>query len=204
MPQIFHFTDIDNLESILDSGALSCHRDTATSVDVGNRSIKDNRRLIDVSCGKGGKVCDYVPFYFAPCSPMLSSIIHGNVEGVSSDQRRLVYLVSSTDAAYEAGLDCVFTDGNAAVYLTEFDDDPANLKTLVDWSVMKLTYWNNTDEDPDRRRRRMAEFLIHESVPLELITEIGVINAEVQAATGEIVKGAGLVIPVERRKGWYF
>ena len=89
---------------------------------------------------------------------MLSSIIHDRVEGVSSDQRRLVYFASSTELAYGAGLDCVFTDGNAAVHITEFDDDPANLQTLVDWPVMELTYWHNTDEDPDRRRRRMAEF----------------------------------------------
>ena len=93
MPAIFHFTDIGNVESILDSGALKCHRDATTVVDVGNRSIKGNRSTIEVDCGMGGKVCDYVPFYFAPCSPMLSSIIHGNVEGVSPDQRRLVYFV---------------------------------------------------------------------------------------------------------------
>ena len=50
----------------------------------------------------------------------------------------------------------------------------------------------------------MAEFLVHESVPLELFAEIGVINPEVQAATDEIVGGAGLAIPVKRRSDWYF
>jgi hypothetical protein len=42
---------------------------------------------------------------------MLFSIKPGNVLGVSSDQRGIVYLVSSTEAAYAAGLRCVFTDG---------------------------------------------------------------------------------------------
>jgi hypothetical protein len=156
MPPIYHFTDFDNLESILEARALQCHRDAPTAVDVGNQSIKGNRQLIDVDCGLGDKVCDYVPFYFATRSPMLFSIKSGNVEGVSPNQRRLLYFVSSTEAAYDAGLDCVFTDGNAAMSITEFDDDPANLATLVDWEVMELTYWANTDEDPDRRRRRMA------------------------------------------------
>ena len=55
MPEIFHFTDVGNVESILESGALKCHRDAPTAVDVGNQSIKDNRRSIEVDCGKGGE-----------------------------------------------------------------------------------------------------------------------------------------------------
>lgn len=204
MPSIFHFTDIDNLGAILDAGALRCHRDAPTVVDVGNQSIKGNRRMIEVACGRGGKVCDYVPFYFATRSPMLYSIMCGNVEGVSSDQSRLLYFVSSTEAAYSAGLDCVFTDGNAAVSITEFDHDPANLATLVDWEVMKLTIWRNTDEDPDRRRRRMAEFLIYDSAPLELFSEIGVASSGAEKEIASIVASAGLDLEIRRRPGWYF
>jgi hypothetical protein len=112
MPRIFHFTDIDNLGGILDVGALQCHRDAPTKVEVGN-----------VGCGPGGMVCDYVPFYFAPRSPMMYTIIGGNVEGVSTDQSRLIYFVGSTEAVYEAGLSCVYTDGNAAVLITKFCGD---------------------------------------------------------------------------------
>lgn len=204
MPSIFHFTDIDNLGAILDAGALRCHRDAATAVDVGNQSIKDNRRRIEVECGPGGKVCDYVPFYFATRSPMLYSIICGNVDGVSSDQSRLLYFVSSTEAAYDAELDCVFTDGNAAVSITEFDHNPASLATLVDWEVMKLTIWRNTDEDPDRRRRRMAEFLIYDSAPLEIFSEIGVANSEIENEIAPMISDAGLSLRIRRRPGWYF
>lgn len=67
---------------------------------------------------------------------MLFSIKCGNVQGVDPDQARLVYLVSSTEAMYEARLECV-TDGNAAVYITEFDDDPASMATHVDWAIMR-------------------------------------------------------------------
>jgi hypothetical protein len=204
MPPIYHFTDVDNLGAILNSGSLKCHRAAPTVVDVGNQSIKGNRQTIEVDCGRGGKVCDYVPFYFATRSPMLYSIICGNVDGVSSDQSRLLYFVSSTEAAYDAGLDCVFTDGNAAVSITSFDSDPNNLATLVDWEVMKLRIWKNTDEDPDRRRRRMAEFLIHDSVPLGLFTEIGVVSSEVEGEIASIVAEAGWDIAVRRRSGWYF
>jgi hypothetical protein len=174
MAAIYHFTDVMNLRGILDSAVVRCHRLAETEVNIGNESIKRNRTLIDVGCGPGGKVCDYVPFYFAPRSPMLYSIMRGNVEGVSSNQRRLVYLVSSTEAVYEAELPCVFSDGNAGTFgLTRFNSDPEALSTHVDWSVMTLTMWNNTAADPDRMRRRMAEFLVREEVPLNLIAEIG-------------------------------
>jgi hypothetical protein len=205
MPPIYHFTDFDNLEPILAAGALQCHRQAPTNVDVGDQAIKGNRTWIAVDCGPGGVVCDYVPFYFATRSPMLFSIKCGNVAGVRPNQRRLLYFVSSTEAAYDAGLDCVFSDGNAAAYsITSFKDDPQELDTHVDWAVMKLGMWNNTNEDPDRRRRRMAEFLIHDSVPLELFTAIAVTDVDVQKAVASIVEKAGWDVAVIRRPGWYF
>lgn len=137
MPPIYHFTDHDNLQSIVEAGCLQCHRDAPTQVDVGDQAIKGNRECIEVGCGPCGKVCGYVPFYFAPRSPMLYKIQCGGVEGVSPDQRRLLYFVSSTEAAYDAGLECVFSDGNAGAYsITTFEDDRRKLASHVDWDVM--------------------------------------------------------------------
>ena len=175
-----------------------------TAVDVGDTSIKSRRTLINVRCGPGGMVCDYVPFYYAPRSPMLFSIKSGNVPGVSPDQRRLIYLVSSTEAAYEAQLGCVFTDGNAATAFTDFEDDPAELDQLVDWPLMRAMYWYNTPEDPDRRRRRMAEFLVHETLPLELVTEICMYDRHVQEHVVALLGGAGVELQVAIRRDWYF
>jgi hypothetical protein len=201
---LYHFTDVANLPAILAAGELQCHETAATAVDVGDPSIKSRRTLIDVTCGPGGKVCDYVPFYYAPRSPMLSSIQFGNVPGVSPDQRRLVYLVSSTEAAYGARLACVFTDGNAATAFTDFYDDPAKLSQVVDWPLMRVRYWSNTPEDPDRRRRRMAEFLVHRALPLELIAEIGVYDESVESHTAGLLGAADLTLQVAIRRHWYF
>ena len=148
MPPIYHFTDVRNLDDILACAELRCHRTAPTTVDVGNQSIKANRSRRRVDCGPAGMVGDYVPFYYAPRSPMLLNIKSGRVDGVSPDQRRIVYLVSSTEAIYSAGLPCVFSDGNAATThharsATTADD----LATHVDWPLMKQRLWHNTPED---------------------------------------------------------
>ncbi len=135
---------------------------------------------------------------------MLYSIKSGNVPGVNPDQRRLIYLASTTESAYAAGLACVFTDGNAATAFTNFEDDPTELDRLVDWSLMSARLWFNTVDDPDRRRRRMAEFLVHESLPLELITAIGVHDRRVQTDVADLLANAGADLPVAIRRGWYF
>lgn len=204
MPPIFHFTDIDNLAGILRAGALQCHRDAPTRIDVGNPGIKANRQQRRVSCGRGGMVCDYVPFYFAPRSPMMYTIMRGNVDGVSTDLSRLVYFVSTTEAVYDAGLPCVYTDGNAAVLITTFFDEPDAIAARVDLPLMRRTMWNSTPDDPDRMRRRMAEFLVHERLPLELVGGIFVKSPRIRASVASWAQASGTNLSVGVRPEWYF
>jgi hypothetical protein len=204
MPNILHFTDVANLPGILDAGALRCHRDANTRADIGNAGIKLTRSRRRVDCGPGGTVGDYVPFYFAPRPPMMMTIMHGNVAGVSPDLSRLIYFVSSSEVVYEAGLPCVFSDGNAAVVITTFGDDRRALATHVDFPLMKQRMWANTPDDPDRRRRRMAEFLVHEQLPLEHVTEIVVRDRPARAAVDAVLQRTGRLIRTAVRSGWYF
>ena len=204
MPPIYHFTDIGNLGAIFQSRELRCHRTARSAVDVGNQSIKGYRNRRSIDCGPGGTVGDYVPFYYAPRSPMLFSIKSGNVDGVSADQRRLAYLVSSTEAVYEANLPSVISDGNAATVITTFSDDRARLSEMIDWELMRNAIWRNTPEDPDRRRRRMAEFLVHRSVPLALISSVAVMNADVRRSVAALAATHGCGAAVVIRPSWYF
>lgn len=204
MPAIYHFTDLKNLPSILAAGELRCHSTADCSVDVADASIKSRRMTKRVPCGPGGTVGDYVPFYFAPRSPMLFRIQRGGVEDVSSDPARLVYLVSSTEAVVEARHASVFTDGNAAAAFTQFDDDMARLDEVVDWPLMKATMWANTPDDPDRRRRRGAEFLVHEAVPFELVDELCVYDSAARSAVAAAAAEEGWEVQVRVRRGWYF
>lgn len=117
-----------------------------------------------------GRVADYVPFYFAPRSPMLLTLARGNVPTYSGGQDPLVYLVSSAEAVAACGQACLFSDGNCASPLTQFFGDLAPLSSAVDWELMTARMWANTPDDQDRMRRRMAEFLVHQRVPVSCVS----------------------------------
>ncbi|MGA6165979.1 type II toxin-antitoxin system toxin DNA ADP-ribosyl transferase DarT [Amycolatopsis magusensis] len=185
---IYHFTDHTNLAGIVADGGL--HSDARMAVlgrmltECANEGVKRDRRTRVVPCPPGGVVADYVPFYYAPRSPMMSAISNGKVPGYTSNQN-LIYLVSSTDRVKAAGLRWACTDGNARAMPTEFYNTWGELKANTDWELMNDRYWADTAEDGDRRRRRMAEFLVHEFFPLHLVAGIAAKSQRVAA----IVRG---------------
>jgi hypothetical protein len=203
VPPIYHITHVDNLPRIVQAGGLLCDRNAKNIqfVNIGHQNIKDRRLRKKVPCGPGGVVADYVPFYFAPRSPMLFTINKGNVAGYAGGQEPIVHLVSSTQAVNAAGLAWVFTEGHAVMDYTDFFDDFAHLNK-IDWALMKDKYWRDTDADGDRCRRRQAEFLVHNFFPLPLFSEIGVYNAAIEQKTNQIV--AGRNIPVSIKGAWYY
>ena len=85
MTDIFHITHIRNLQNIINDGGLWCDRVVSqrnlAHVSIAHQHIKDRRAQKNVPIPPHGVVADYVPFYFAPRSPMLYSISRGNVEG---------------------------------------------------------------------------------------------------------------------------
>jgi ssDNA thymidine ADP-ribosyltransferase, DarT len=187
---IYHITHIRNLESILRSrGLIATSRLQQQQIDyqdIAHRSIQDRRAIIQVPCAAGGFLHDYIPCYFAPRSPMLYTINKGNVEGYTEGQKPVIYLVSEAEII-AAHLLFAFTDGHAVIGYTDFYDDLQALD-VIDWEIMQEKYWNNTLDDSDRKRRRQAEFLIHEFCPWTLITEIGVINNTMGFQVQEILQ----------------
>lgn len=203
MTAIYHITPIDNLQRILAEGGLRCDRDAQElkAVNIGHRHIKERRMNRRVPIGAEGTVGDYVPFYFAPWSPMLYAIDRGAVEGYAGGQRPVIYLRSSAEAVRNARLHWVFTEGHADMRFTDFFDDLKDLDK-VDWDLMQAKYWHDTNDDPDRKRRRQAEFLVHEFFPWELVSYIGVYDRSIAEQVGEIIKGGSPEVGIER--GWYY
>ncbi len=99
-----------------------------------------------------GYVGDYVPFYFAPRSPMMYKIWRGSVPTYTQGQETLIYFWTSLSKVDQANLPWVGSDGNCAASLTAHTNDWIELEQLVDWGLMRERYWFNTQEDGDRMR----------------------------------------------------
>ena len=132
---------------------------------------------------------------------MLFTIYKGNVDGYVGGQEPIIHLVSSTEAVDAKGLAWVFTEGHAVMDYTDFFDDFVDLGE-IDWPLMRSRYWFDSDEYPDRCRRRQAEFLVHNFFPWTLFSEIGVFNAATAQEVNQILAGAK--IPVSVKGAWYY
>jgi hypothetical protein len=208
---LYHITDVRNLAGILGAGGLwGDARRPAGAVSIAHEHIKARRRARAVQTLRGrriavgGHLCDYVPFYFAPRSPMLFTIHRGNVPQYPNGQRGIIHLVTSVKRATGTGRAWCFTDGHAEMGLSEFSDDLADLDRLVDWPTMQGDFWNDTVDQPDRKRRRQAEFLVHEFYPWSAFRRIGVHDDDVRRQV------EALLAPHEHRpevaveRGWYY
>ena len=205
---IYHITHIDNLPSILKSGGLIANsrlRQRQTNyLDIAHENIQDRRARTEVPCGTGGYLHDYVPFYFAPRSPMLYAIHKQNVDGYSGGQKPIIHLVSQIEAIENSEIAFVFTDGHGIMVYTDFYDDLYALNHVIDWELMESKYWFDTPDDPNRKCKRQAEFLVHEFCHWNLITEIGVINLTIQTQVREILQRFNIQTPINVYSNWYY
>lgn len=172
--------------------------------DIAHQNIQDRRATVRVPCGEQGVLHDYVPFYFAPRSPMLFAISRGNVAGYQEGQTQVIYLVADAESVESNGIDFAFTDGHAIMGYSSFYNELAGLDCVIDWDLMNSRYWSDTEEDPDRKRRRQAEFLVYNCCPWHLIREIGVINSQVQRQVEELLRNINPCPPVRVYSNWYY
>lgn len=121
---IFHISHVINLERIIQCGGLYCdrlriERQLATE-GIAHEHIKERRARRRVPTCQHGTLADYVPFYFAPRSPMLYSIHGAYVEQYRDGQRPVVHLSSSAELIAEAGIPFTFTEGHAELAYSSF------------------------------------------------------------------------------------
>ncbi|OAV72262.1 UTP:GlnB (protein PII) uridylyltransferase [Bacteroidales bacterium Barb4] len=178
----FHFTHLENLDSIIKHGLLSTNKKNQsgiTHIDIATKGIQERRSTMDVSCGPKGKVHDYVPFYFTSINPMLLSVVNSK----NKDQQFFIFLAVSIDHIDNA--DTVFTDASANTDPPpNFYDSPNDLDKL-DWNIIDKRAWKYSYEE---RHKKMAEVLIHEKVPIEKIEYIIVWNDSIKKAVLTVFK----------------
>ena len=204
---LYHITYLDNLRGIVRDGCLHGYKQMHNSglhpVNIAYPGIQDRRATTEVPCGPGGVLHDYVPFYFAPRSPMLYALHRNQVAGYSGGQTTIVHLVTSVARLAETGHRFVFTDGHATMSFSRFFTDVADLDQ-IDWPIMQEQYWNDTPEDPDRKRRRQAEFLVYDRVSWSTMIGIGVIDSRIEARVNSILAEHNVTLPVRVRSQWYY
>lgn len=209
MTPIYHITHLHNLPSIITAGGLHCDNDRGSlpteCVGIAHEHIKQRRANRRVPTCSGGKLADYVPFYFAPRSPMLYAIIRGEVEGYAQGQQPILHLVSSAEAVEEAGKPFTWTEGHADMAFSEFFEGLTDLSDKIDWEVMQGKFWN--DDPPaivDRKRKRQAEFLVYRFFPWTLFSTIGVIDEATRTEVLRLTAGAAHQPDVRVQRNWYY
>ena len=194
-----------NLEFTLQNGMYCPNSPDADPkyINIGHRNLIDKRGKRIVPKRPGGVLNNYVPFYFSPRSPMLYSIHRKNIDGFLGNQSDIIYLISSVDKIREVNIQYVFTDGHAYEMITKFYKDITDLDK-IDWEIMGTKYWNNTQQDNDRRRRRMAEFLVYQFVPLNCILAIVVYNDRLKNTVDSIQNKCNTNINTIIKHNWYY
>lgn len=173
--------------------------------DISSQSVQDKRATKYVPINPpNGSLQDYVPFYFGPRSPTLYAIKQNPQDHGGVHQSELIYLATRAETIAQSGLSFVFTDGHAVVDFTEYFDNLADLNQ-VDWGVVRGRYWHDhPDYDPDRKRKRQAEFLVHQACPWEQIEEVGVFNHSMQQSIINLLKNFTQKPTVNVRRNWYY
>jgi hypothetical protein len=206
---ILRLVHVSNLETLLARGAVhapsSCPSDGLAYQSIHEPEVLRKRQARRIDCGPRGTIRDYVSFYFGPLSPMLLRLTLGQVRGHQEGQSPRVHLVTCAQAIARRRLGFVFSDGHGLAVATRWFDDLDSLDR-VDWEIVAARYWMNTPEDPDRQRRKQAEFLVHRALPWALVEEIVVLDgAMVQRVEGTLEGFPGCHRPrVRVRAGWYY
>jgi hypothetical protein len=136
---------------------------------------------------------------------MMLQLKTGQVAGYAEGQDPLVYLTSTAQRVRDSEGHFVFSNGHGVATFTDWFDDLKRLDE-VDWDMVDERYWRDSIEDPDRQRRKQAEFLIHRSCGWELIETVVVgfphMRDQVEAIMGGFDER--LRRPVAVRRDWYY
>jgi len=213
MTPIYHITHVANLPTILQEDGLLCdaeaERRGLCAQSIAYHTIKERRKRRPVETLRGqpvaaaGVVADYVPFYFCNRSPMLYAIFTQSVPQFQGEERNVVYLTSTVEQVVQQRCPWCFTDGHAAEGITEFSDNLAQLG-MVDRTIIESWSWRDTLAEPDRKRKKQAEFLVHGRFPWLWISGIAVVDGGMAGQVREILATANHRPNVTIQPKWYY
>lgn len=216
--RLFHITAMANLPAICQAGALmSKNRGAAAGIDyqnIAHGGAQGARALKLLPNPPGGSVHDFVPFYFAPRSPMLSAVHNGKVAGCTLRQQDVVHLETTVARVLARGNPFVFYDRNATLAYSKPYTDLVHLDAVA-WDLLTepprldgfCKFFQNRHQEEryvDRMEKRMAEFLVHDQVPLAQFVRIGVCTPAMKDHAQAVLDAAGVPLQAEVKTDWYF
>lgn len=205
---IFRIVHIDNLDYILQQNKLTTYSNVDADpnyVGIGEGELINLRTNHTITTTYSGieycPSCDFLPFYFAPKSVMLYRIKTGwNVAKV--EQEKIIYFVYKlSDVIQNANY--LFTDGHGYAKITQWFDDIQFINQLNSEDISRK-WWNNTEEDGDRERRKQAEFWIENEISLNLAKGIGVYNENALHLAQELCAKHGREIEIKVKPEYYY
>ncbi|MBI1900605.1 MAG: DUF4433 domain-containing protein [Planctomycetia bacterium] len=185
---LYYITHVDNVPSMLERGILShatIEQRKIAFTPVYDAEIVSNRR--EKRPFGQRSLWDYSNLYFQPRNPMLYRVI---CEGNKSN----LAVVGVRPAALDLE-GVVVSDGNAASAPTRFFPAAEGLSRIrEEWQIIQREWWR---ADDGSKRRIMAECLVPERVPAELIHTIFVAGHTEREALLKKLPGAKVQIVPE-------
>ncbi|WP_441001472.1 type II toxin-antitoxin system toxin DNA ADP-ribosyl transferase DarT [Fodinibius sp. SL11] len=203
---LFRIIHVDNLGFILDEQELRSpnhpNKDPAYT-GIGDTSLISKRGAKTIQKGPGGTFRDYVAFYFGPRSPMLYEIKNGYNNVTKRNQEDIIYLVTTVEEIEDNGCGYVFFDGHAYHSFSCCFEDLSNLDS-VDWDIVYSKYWSDREDDLDRKRRKQAEFLVHESLSWDAVEGIIVYNDNAKQRVEQLLQARSITCAIKIKRNYYY
>ncbi len=199
--RLYRMTNIENVQHILKYG-LTHKKSINSNVDykpIGDNSLINTRNSFKIANGK--ILGDYIPFYFGLRTPMLY-VIQNGFNGVQpTSPGDIVYFVTSLDLIQQSKVDFVYTDGHATDGFTKFYDpsDLNDINNQVDFIATNAKFWKK-DDDLDFKRRKEAELLLEDDLPVKFILGIIVYSNKAE----KILIDKGVKLPIAVKPNYYF
>ena len=99
-----------------------------------------------------------------------------------------------------------YTNGNAAKAISKFFNNLNDIKNNLDWRSIETTDFrdDNDDGDEDRIRKKHAEFLVKDHVPIYYVKGIAVLDQTVKEQVEQKLKDLKITIEVKIKTNYYF
>lgn len=189
----YHFTLIDNLESIIENGLLCTNLKNNQGIsheNIAEHGIQGRRSTMPVPCSGGNFVHDYVPFYFSKKTSMQLGVI--NKKNV--DQPLLIYFAIPIDII-ESKAGVVFSDESANT------DIPPNFYNAESVQMLESLNWKAIDDKKwgcpsnEYRHQKMAELLVPRAIQISEVAYIAVWNEWIKDEVEKVFQAKGVQAP---------